>query len=223
MASTLENALEDRLASVGLFEGLDAATRRALAGEISLVELAPGQTLFRQGEDADSVFLVLAGRLSVLLDEKSEGEQLLSRLFAGDVVGEVALVAGGKRSATVRVDESATLAQLPVAALNQLLADSPEISSRMVDLVSRRLRRSQFASQISNLFVGIDDDTLAEIERAIEWISLPAGEMLYDEGHDGDAAMGEKQLGGDVLWTLPDHQRPNAEDNHLEQKPSQRH
>lgn len=185
---TLENTLADRIASVGLFEGLDDATRRALAEQISLVELPPGQTLFRQGDDANSVFLVLEGRLSVLLDGDGEDEQLLTALFKGDIVGEVALVAGGKRSATVRVDEPATLAELPVAALNRLLADSPEISSRMVELVSRRLRRSQFASQLSNLFEGLDDDTLAEIEQAIEWVSLTAGETLYHEGDTSDAA-----------------------------------
>ena len=184
---TLGNTIADRIACVGLFEGLDGATRQALAEQISLVELAPGQTLFRLGEDANSVFLVLEGRLSVLLDEDAENEQLLNELFAGDVAGEVALVAGGKRSATVRADEPTTLAELPVAALNRLLAASPEISSRMVDLVSRRLRRSQFASQISRLFEGLDDDTLAEIEQSIEWVSLPAGEMLYQEGDSGDA------------------------------------
>jgi predicted acylesterase/phospholipase RssA/CRP-like cAMP-binding protein len=171
-----------------LFEGLDDSSRRALAREISLVERAPGETLFRQGDDAESVFVLLEGRLSVLLDQDEEGEHQLTELRSGDIVGEVAPVAGGKRSASVRAVEPTTLAELPVATLNRLLADSPEIASRIVDLVSRRLRRSQLATQLSNLFAGLDADTVTEIERAIEWVSLPAGEMLYREGDPGDAA-----------------------------------
>jgi NTE family protein len=104
--------LSERLASVGLFRGLDESTRRALASELSLVELAPGDTLFRQGDEADSVFLLLDGQVSVLLDQEKAGQQLINELRSGDVVGEVALVAGGKRSATVRAVEPTTLARL---------------------------------------------------------------------------------------------------------------
>jgi CRP-like cAMP-binding protein len=180
--------LADRLASVGLFQGLDDASRGALAAQLSLVDLTPGEILFRQGDGADSVFVVLDGRLAVHVGQDGESEQLLAELRAGDVVGEVALVAGGERSATVRVTEHSTLAELPVATLNDLLESFPEIAARLVDLVSRRLRRSQLVTQLSNLFDGLDTETLAEIEQEIEWVSLPAGAMLFQEGDTGDAA-----------------------------------
>lgn len=188
LKATQNPMLADRLASVGLFQGLDDASRGALAAELSLVDLTPGEILFRQGEAADSVFVVLDGRLEVHMGQEGEREQLLAELRAGDVVGEVALVAGGKRSATVRVAEHSTLAELPVATLNGLLESFPEIAARLVDLVSRRLRRSQLVTQLSNLFDGLDTETLAEIEQEIEWVSLPAGAMLYQEGDTGDAA-----------------------------------
>ncbi|MFK7896546.1 MAG: cyclic nucleotide-binding and patatin-like phospholipase domain-containing protein [Myxococcota bacterium] len=185
----LNSELADRLSSVGLFDGLDEPSRQALADELILIEFAAGETLFRQGDEADSVYVLLDGKLSVRLEQRGDAEdQLLNELHAGDVVGEVALVAGGRRSATVVVDEASQLAQLPVAVLNPLLEAHPEISRRMFALVSRRLRRSQLAAQLENLFDGLDTEILAEIEQAIEWRTLRAGERLYEAGDPGDAA-----------------------------------
>ena len=189
MKNVLNSTLADRLSSVGLIDGLDEASRHALADELVPVECAAGDTLFRQGEDADSLYIVLEGKLSVRLEQSGDAEdQLLNELHAGDVVGEVALVAGGKRSATVVAEEPSKLARLPVAVLNSLLEAHPEISQRMFGLVSRRLRRSQLATQLETLFDGLDSEILGEIEKSIEWRTLRAGERLYEAGDPGDAA-----------------------------------
>ena len=96
----------DRLASMELFQELDQASLRALASELRVLQLAAGDALVRQGDDADSLFVILDGRLSVLLEHEGGERQQLTELGAGDVVGEVALIAGGKRSAIVTFPSS---------------------------------------------------------------------------------------------------------------------
>jgi predicted acylesterase/phospholipase RssA/CRP-like cAMP-binding protein len=188
MTRPSDSDLAARLASVELLQELDEPSRRALASELELLQLAAGDALVRQGEDADSFFVVLDGRLSVVLDHAAREGQPLAELGAGEVVGEVALIAGGKRSATVRALELSTLARLPVAALDRLLAVHPGLAPRLADLVSRRLRQAQLATQLARLFDTADAGTLAEIESAAEWVSLPAGEVLFRQGDPGDAA-----------------------------------
>jgi predicted acylesterase/phospholipase RssA/CRP-like cAMP-binding protein len=171
-----------------LFQELDQASLRALASELRVLQLAAGDALVRQGDDADSLFVILEGRLSVLFEHDGGERQQLTELGAGDVVGEVALIAGGKRSATVSAAEPSTLASLPVALLDRLLRMHPDMASRLADLVSRRLRNNQLATQLESLFDILDSDSLAEIQRATEWLSLPAGGVLFRQGDPGDAA-----------------------------------
>ena len=188
MERTPDGELAARLASVELFQELDEPSRQALAAELPVFQLAAGDALVHQGDDADSLFVILEGRLSVSLDHEAREEQQLAELGAGDVVGEVALIAGGKRSATVRAVEPSTLAHLSVALLDRLLGLHPAMASRLADLVSRRLRHNQLATQLATFFDALDADSLAEIQRAAEWVSLPAGEVLFRQGDPGDAA-----------------------------------
>jgi predicted acylesterase/phospholipase RssA/CRP-like cAMP-binding protein len=184
----LDDELATRLASVEPFQEFDEPSLRALASELPVVPLATGEALVRRGDDADSLFVILDGRLSVLLDDEERDGQPLAELGPGEVVGEVALIAGGKRSATVRAAVPATLARLPAALLDRLLATHPAMATRLADLVSRRLRHNQLATQLAKLFDELDADSLAEIQRAAEWVSLPAGEELFRQGDPGDAA-----------------------------------
>jgi predicted acylesterase/phospholipase RssA/CRP-like cAMP-binding protein len=173
---------------VELLQELDEPARLALASELDVLHLAAGEALVRQGDDADSLFLILDGRLAVHLDRQASEGQPLAELGAGEVVGEVAPIAGGKRSATVQALQPSTVARLPVAALERLQAMHPGLAPRLADLASRRLRHAQLATQLARLFDTADADTLAAIQRAAEWVSLPAGEVLFRQGDAGDAA-----------------------------------
>ena len=70
MERTPQAELAALLASVELFQELDEPSRQALASELPVVQLAAGDALVRQGDDADSLFVILDGRLSILLDHE---------------------------------------------------------------------------------------------------------------------------------------------------------
>ena len=115
------------------------------ADELRRVELQVGDVLFRQGEEADGLYVVADGSVGVYSRLPGGREVELAVLGAGEVVGELALVDGGARAATVRALE-------PTAALFFSRADFLALAARLdptafalkrrlVAIVCERLRR----------------------------------------------------------------------------------
>ena len=94
------------LARVGLFSELPGETLGKLAGRMERQEIAPGQTILRQGQPADRFFVVIGGMLSV----RQETRGVRGTLGPGDYFGEVALVMDVPRTATVTALTPATVA-----------------------------------------------------------------------------------------------------------------
>jgi len=177
----------ERLRLFAPFSALDAAALAELAPALAEVRLAAGDVLMRRGDVAEHLYLLLRGRLAVESPD-APGLAPLALLEAGELVGEVAVLAGGTRSATVRALEASELARLPRAALELALERYPEELARFIDTVRRRLWRSQLATHLRGLFGSPDPAVLAEIERDVEWTTLRSGEDLFRRGDPGDAA-----------------------------------
>jgi CRP-like cAMP-binding protein len=94
--------LAERLGSVSLFADLPAGELAELAATARALELAPGEALFLQNEEADGIYAIDSGRVGVWLRLPGGRELALATLGPGDLVGELALLDGGVRSATVR-------------------------------------------------------------------------------------------------------------------------
>jgi Cyclic nucleotide-binding domain len=102
-------ALGRWIVSQGLFDGLDEAARDELHAKLRLRVLPAGAVLCRAGDRSDSLYLVERGVLHVL--DGNTGA-LLGRQRAGDVVGEVALLTGEPRSATLLARVPAAVSEL---------------------------------------------------------------------------------------------------------------
>jgi predicted acylesterase/phospholipase RssA/CRP-like cAMP-binding protein len=173
---------------IEIFSNLPKDIHGEIAKHIETFELAPNEVLVRQGEDAKSLFILLAGRLSVVLKDQNDSEQVVADLQPGSIVGEIALVVGGKRSATVIGSEASTMGVLSANALNRLMNRYPEVVSNIMSIASRRLREGQLALHLVRLYEGFDAASIKEFQNAIEWISLSAGEILFRRGQPADAA-----------------------------------
>ena len=88
-------------AGASLFSGLPAAAAAALFEEMSWFSLPGGSVLFRQGEQGEALYLVVSGRLVVLADQPGGEPVLVAESGVGETVGEMALISGETRSATV--------------------------------------------------------------------------------------------------------------------------
>ena len=179
--------MPERLRIFEPFRELDLAALLALAPALTEVSLAAGDVLMRRGDSAEHVYLLLRGRLAVESPE-DEGLAPLALLGAGEMVGEIAVLAGGSRSATVRALEPSDLLRLARADLELALERHPEVLSSLVDTVQRRLWRSQLGTHLRGLFGSPDPALLAELERDVEWMTLRSGDELFRHGDPGDSA-----------------------------------
>jgi predicted acylesterase/phospholipase RssA/CRP-like cAMP-binding protein len=134
--------LSTLLADIPFFAVLDEATRLELASQLEPVHVAAGQTIFRQGDVGDGLYVVVSGRLrvSVAGDIGGDGpERMLYDLGRGAVVGEMALLAGRPRAATVSAVRDSDLLLLRVSSFASLFQRSPALVSGIMRLLVDRV------------------------------------------------------------------------------------
>ena len=103
---------------------------------------AGGEQVVAQGEPGESMMVVLKGRLRASLFAESGKEVLLAYIQAGDVVGEIAVLDGGPRSATVTAEEPSELLVVERAKLAPFLADHGAVGLSLIVTLCRRLRNA---------------------------------------------------------------------------------
>ena len=133
--STLGATDELDLSELPLFSTLPDAARHRLERATRVIDLAAGEVLIRQGDPPGSAFAVRTGRLEVLVDDT-----MVRELGPGQVLGELALLTGEERSATVRARRDTTLVEIPRAALEDVLATDPSAARFVLGQVAHRLR-----------------------------------------------------------------------------------
>jgi signal transduction histidine kinase len=129
----------ERLRQTPLFGGLseDALRRLAAAGQV--VDLAPGEALITEGEEADALYVVLSGELEVTR-RAGTSEIPVARVGPGALQGEIAALEGGRRLATVRAASAAEALRIPVDAIRELLSAGPDVALAVIRTAVARLR-----------------------------------------------------------------------------------
>ena len=131
------------LSQTELFHGLERSFLEELNQKMELIHLRNGEVLIRQGESGDSLYIVLDGRLRVILYEQAgHAPKILSEIGRGESVGEMALITGETRSATVIAIRESHLIQLTQAQFNELVEKYPQITMKIAGGILKRMRRS---------------------------------------------------------------------------------
>ncbi len=183
--ASLADLLDGLQASSPLRE-LDRAVWEDLEVALERLELRSGELLFRQDDRGDGMYVIIAGSLAVSTTRASGTEVPLGVLRAGDTVGEIQLLTGGRRSATVHAAEDCELVKIPAEAFESLAARSPELLQLMADVARRRLRLSLMATALPRVFGRLDAAALQILEAEAEWVHLRSGEILFEQGTPGD-------------------------------------
>lgn len=138
MTNTIEKRQEivDFLKEHSILKVLDSHILEGISPIFTEVQYGPGQIVFKQGDPAEAMYIVKQGSVEVI---QGDPGKIIAYLTAGECFGEMALVHETPRTATIRVPESATVVRLPKAALKELRARFPEVTSAVADVINHRL------------------------------------------------------------------------------------
>ena len=132
-----------RLLDHPIFAGLPASRLEAAARQLVDVPMAPGDVIVRQGDRADRFYLVAEGSLRVTQAAEAGGEEAhLRDLHDGAVFGEIGLLRGSPRTATVTAIAPGRLLALDADAFHDLVGSGPGLSTRLLDLYRGAISRS---------------------------------------------------------------------------------
>lgn len=134
-------AHEELLARTDFFADAPAATIREIAASGSELPLIRGDVLFREGDVADALYLVVSGRIAIVITNPIDHrETVVALMDSGDLFGEMALLDEGARSATARALEPSVVCTIPFDPVIKAFRSDPTILWGVCRLLARRLR-----------------------------------------------------------------------------------
>jgi CRP-like cAMP-binding protein len=158
------------LSRITLFQGLPDTALRALAQRVAVRKLAAEETFIRQGEAADSLFLILNGKVKVYLDDGSGKKLVVDVRRTGHYVGEM-MLDDKPRSASVRAMEPTEVAVVSRDDFKAFLLEHPEVALQVIrNLI--RLTRSQNVRTVE------DVRTRADLQLYIEQLKMTKAQDL---------------------------------------------
>lgn len=127
-----------RLGSVPLFEGLSDKELQSIAQTGKPVDFPAGKEIVKEGASGVGFHLIVNGNASVLV-----GGEVVAQLGPGSYFGEMSLIDGGPRSATVRADTDVRTLSLTSWDFMPLLDANPSIARKLLVEMTRRLRAAE--------------------------------------------------------------------------------
>jgi CRP-like cAMP-binding protein len=109
----------------------------ALANRLGVTSFARGAVLMRQGEMGASMFAIVSGVAEVSV-HVSGGKESVATLGPGDIVGEISLMTGAYRNATVTATKTLTALEIAKPALQSILSESPDLIPRFAGMIEQR-------------------------------------------------------------------------------------
>jgi CRP-like cAMP-binding protein len=158
--------------------GPDAMQR--LIEKVELVQLEPGQVLFRQGDAGNALYVVAEGSVSVI----TEGPPRIAHenLGEGEFFGEIALVSDEVRNATIEAHPQTGAQLLAIAreVISDLVEEEPQVLQALLRFLRDRLVDTLVAS--SPLFAPFLGDERSELAARFRFLEAQAGAVILQQG-----------------------------------------
>ena len=168
------------LSDLPVFRFLPPEARQLVIDSCVPVSYSFGQSLVREGEDADAFFVLVSGQARVIKKGENGQEISLNVLRAGESFGEMALLQKGARTATVRASGDVDAFRLDASIFHAMLESSPEIRSSL-KLQSRQHSLRGFFRSFQP-FAQLAPAALELMLRELEPLSVAAGDIVIRQG-----------------------------------------
>jgi CRP/FNR family transcriptional regulator len=130
------------LGRVPLFEQLETTELESVARVAVPRSFPRGVRVFHEGDSSDACYIVRSGDLRVTREHPDGRAIALATLGPGDIFGELAMLDGGTRSASVETLSESELLALPAADMRRVVAAHGEIAAKLIVALTRRLRET---------------------------------------------------------------------------------
>ena len=124
-----------------LFAGIDGEVADELAKRLVRRTFKRGQPVFHQGDAGDSLYVLVDGSVAVVVSSENGDRMVLTTLHAPDVLGEIALLDGGPRSASAEAVEPTTALTLSRATFLDLMREQPSLVDGLLRGLGALVRR----------------------------------------------------------------------------------
>lgn len=126
---------------------VDEAALRPVVQAMRRVLYGRGETLFTQGEDGETAYVLLRGTVEGRVEFDEDVASHAFEVRPGALLGEMSLVTGLPRTATLRAQEEVELLEIPKAAFVQLLGVRPDLPDKLAEMVSQRAAQNEATYQ----------------------------------------------------------------------------
>jgi small-conductance mechanosensitive channel/CRP-like cAMP-binding protein len=130
-------SLRTAASQIALLAPLTDAQRERLVANASIVQFGRGETVIKQGFQGCSMFIVLRGELEVIVNHEGE-ETRVATLPAGEAFGEMCMLTGEPRTATVRALTDSLVWEIRRAELQPILQENSGLATQLSELLARR-------------------------------------------------------------------------------------
>lgn len=126
------------LHQIPMWRTLTREELQTLGARLKRLHYAPGETIVHQGDSGASMFVILQGSVSVILAGKPGQVEELATLEPGSFFGEMSLMTGGKRTASVIAVDEVECGELEKNDVADILMRRPELAQQISDLLEKR-------------------------------------------------------------------------------------
>jgi len=144
-----------------------------------------GTVICREGEYGDAAFAIMDGAIEICINAEGHENLTLALLEEGNIFGEMAVLSGQPRNATVTAKDDLTVLEIPARTLKSLMKNSREFKASIEGLYTERavhnyLRKVPF-------FANLTPASLDQLEMKVNLITYKQGDIIFREGDTGDS------------------------------------
>ncbi len=170
------DALSETLRNTALFSGLDGADLEQVAEQTTLRQYPKNTVIVNQGDDTDSFYVIVKGKVDVFLHNDKGKEIIINTLGECESFGELAPLGGIPRQASIITTEDSTFGVISRQVFMDTLLIKPAVSMRIIDLLITRIQ--DLAEEVSSLAL---EDVYNRVVRVLYKHAETVGDKLVTE------------------------------------------